>query len=113
MTTKTQDTTLDDLNEIYADLRVYFKDGFHNLLWQVMVNRAVSRDTGHHSFVALSCGEVGLATKDERGYRPTTCSTVKDYDPESVALLNNAVFGITDREALNIVASSMRGGGVR
>lgn len=110
--------TVDALQQIYEQYKDNFESGFHNVLWQLMINGdengwAELMARGDVAFTALAADNaLGIASRNQRGYTPTMChfrAPQYSINRELVDRLNRDVFGIEPREAFNIVSSSMRG----
>lgn len=94
------------VNELYDTHKESFVCGFHDTLWQILVNQACEG-----AFHSLWTGELVVAQSDG-GYIPTPCrfkDDVKEGEKESVIEhLNAEVFGLLEKGAESIVVASFR-----
>ena len=119
MTTQTissSETRLEKLNQVFETFKADFANSlFHTMLWEIFVNQYDRLLDGDHAFVVNVTPDgnlLGIATRNEHGYIPTVCYTMEpryDRANDVVDKLNEAVFGLSVREAAMIVMSSMRG----
>lgn len=95
----------DKLNVIYNDTKNLTSGMYHNLLWQVMVNRSTE---GRGAFTHLHDGQLVIAYPDG-GYIPTGVQLIgKDQRQSLCDRLNADIFGLLPDGAFAIVAQSMR-----
>jgi hypothetical protein len=106
----------DKVNEVYDRYKALFSSNFHNDLWQIIVNERFEDEVVAFVYVPVTSKEgghgVGIATKGESGYLPLNFSFV-DGVPlvrriAAIRGLNEAVFGLTEEQADEIVISSYR-----
>lgn len=104
--------TTEKLDSIYEKFKNHFpQSSFHDVLWQLLINEV--RKGKQSAFTAVikdGYTLLAIADKNEKGYTPTNAIFSSDnYDEcEDVCdELNKEVFGLTDKEASNIVLSSL------
>lgn len=104
------------VSEIYEKYADKFHTGFHNLLWQVIVNEKQKID-GETAF-AVNLTEIGpslvIVHHGQKGFIQTACymdfNTVKTYRQsfEIAIKLNTDVFGLSQSDSLKIIGSSFK-----
>lgn len=112
---KTVATVKKDVDAIYNTNKEAFEDStpsFHNLLWQILINDIFKGKRIAFSPV-LRDGkwEIGIATEGEKGYTPTGIVFKNQGRDQAIWVcedLNLEVFDLSIKEAMLIVASSMR-----
>ena len=99
------------LNELYKRFKDEFAGGFHNVLWQIMVNETMkARVVVFHPVVGEGYVEAVLAHVDG-GYQHTACffkkGTTYNEAHDIIDVLNKEVFGVDKMAAHKITAASM------
>jgi len=100
------------LNDIYNEFKIHFMNsGFHSVLWQIMINKAVSDSAVAFNPVVGESTSLMLALADQNGgYRPTMAyfnsNIPYDKATEICAQLNEKVFGLLPSASQRIIESS-------
>jgi hypothetical protein len=105
----------DKLNYIYETFNDHFENispGFHNLLWQLLINN-IYQD----KIICLDCVfndsklELVLITKNEKGYTPLNIFFVKPNYKDGKAIidnLNNLLFHLDKKETYSIFITAIK-----
>lgn len=101
------------VEEIYLKFKKHFPNTFfHNLLWQLLINKTRSlKDAAFIPVIVSGYQTLGIADKNVSGYSPTgVVFETHNYDEASKICeeLNKEVFGIGSEEAFEITSSSFR-----
>lgn len=109
--------TLKILNYLYEKYKELTEGGFHNSLWQLLVNGEENGYVrGNHAFTFIhvprkGTTNVGIAHRGKSGYTPATFSIKRGTSEKLIEAfldeLNNEIFGINPDLAFEIVAQSM------
>lgn len=82
-------------------------DWMFSVAWALFVNWS-KESHGNVALVKLLNGEIGIATRNVKGYTPTPAYVYQDVDADSaVDWFNQNILDLSDEEAMKIVASSM------
>lgn len=106
-----EETAIDKLNRVYEKLKDKFSAGFHDTLWQLLINKAFESVPKkcfvfvyHHGYPHL-----GIAHGVD-GYSPTTSyfkdDITFDEGTDICEELNKEIFNINPDEAFKIYAKS-------
>lgn len=110
-------TDIDKLNEIYGQYSDRFVSGFHNMLWQVMINESLSDSPAEHAFHVLHNGVMVIAASDGGYLQGCQCRIIdgatfeNGHDAAQVlaAVLSHLVFDHGPEARERIIIKSMRG----
>ncbi|MFA5688600.1 MAG: hypothetical protein WC959_05590 [Kiritimatiellales bacterium] len=99
------------VQEIFEEFQPYFKQGLHNLLWQILVNKRLE-GRGRctlYPLIDAGCWAVVIVEENVAKYLPTTCviDQVSAFPFEICERLSVAVFGISAEESRKIAHSSV------
>lgn len=113
MKNKTKLTGTKLVNHLYDKHKDKFDGSIHNTLWQIIINERFKDEkvcfVSNYSERGL---DLGIATKNENGYNFVGCCFKEKITHNEAELiineLNNEVFGLTEKEAMEIELTSMR-----
>jgi hypothetical protein len=98
---------------VYDSFKDKFTEGFHTMLWHVVVNGAFKKSRcAFTEIVGHGYWTLGIAEEGIPGYTPTNVEfRVKEYDVihAITCRLNRATFGIDEKTAIQIVFTTMGG----
>jgi len=102
---------LDRLNRIYDQYKDEFEGDFHNMLWQILVNKVFGdRRMAFHAAILDTGYILGIAEENKPGYHPSYVffkTLIHREATEITGSLNFEVFNLNNREACEIVLTSM------
>jgi hypothetical protein len=103
--------TVDKLNAIFNEHKANFSGGFHNCLWQIMVNESLANSDAQYAFTPLHDNRIVIAASDGGYLRGCHCflaDTVTYSQAGEIAdSLNASVFGLLPDGAMRVIGKSM------
>lgn len=108
-------STTDRLNEIYEAHKDQLGHGFHNCLWQIMVEGCLSSSPYEYAFTTLHSGMMVISASDGGYLQGCQVRVIDGAIHEGgheaarslAATLNEKVFGLTPDGAMRVLCKSM------